>query len=305
MLAALFIIGAPATDLTWNSLTNAFGDLRLSEAALISGIAVAAAVTLQPLQFRLVQLLEGYWSISRRGWLYRLGLWHQSQRVVRLERRLAVPVDPKRGHGHQKALEARAQAALDRLEERFPEVDRLLPTTLGNALRAAEDRSGLRYGLQSVVLWPRLYPLLPRELRSSIEDEVTQLDVSTRLSVTWGFTGLLAATLLVRDPQAALANPRWIFVVGAIWFLAWLSYRAAVESAVAHGVDIEVAFDLYRATVVDAMRLPAATTLSEERRVFAGLTTLFTTYDETHDIELIYRRESPGPRQQDSSPSGA
>lgn len=120
---------------------------------------------------------------------------------------------------------------------------------------------------------------------------MTQLDVSTRLAVTWSFTGLLASVLILRDPQATLQNPRWLLVVGAVWVLAWLSYHAAVESAVAHGLDIEVAFDLYRSYVVDAMRLPASTTLSEERRVLAGLTILFETYDEKHDIELIYRND--------------
>ena len=161
----MLLVGAPDTALTWTSLTIAFGELRLSEVGLVTVVAVAVAVTLQPLRVKsLVQLLEGYSPISKRGWLYRVGLWRQMRRIDRLEDRLAVSVDPHRGQRHQKALEARAQAALDRLNERFPDLDRLLPTSLGNALRAAEDRSGLRYGLQSVVLWPRLYPLLPAEL---------------------------------------------------------------------------------------------------------------------------------------------
>jgi hypothetical protein len=291
VLATMLLVGAPSKDLTWTSVTTAFASLNLKEVGLVTVTAVAVAVTLQPLQYRMVQLLEGYWPVSSRGWAYRLGLWRQMRRFSRLEGRLSVPADPSRGVGQQRALEARAQAAMDRLEERFPSEDRLLPTALGNALRAAEDRSGRRYGLQSVVVWPRLYPLIPAHHRSAIEDEVTQLDVSTRLAVTWSFTGLLATAVVLRDLHATQQNPKWLLVVGAIWVLAWLSYHAAVESAVAHGLDIEVAFDLYRSYVVDAMRLPASSTLSEERRVLAGLTTLFETYDETHDIELIYRKD--------------
>ncbi|MGG5259081.1 hypothetical protein [Phycicoccus avicenniae] len=293
VLATMLLVGAPSKDLTWTSVTSAFAALNVKEVGLVTVTAIALAVTLQPLQFRMVQLLEGYWPVSSHGWAYRLGLWRQTRRFTRLEGRLSVTEDPSRGAAQQRALEARAEAAMDRLEERFPSEDRLLPTALGNALRAAEDRSGRRYGLQSVVVWPRLYPLLPAHHRSSIEDEVTQLDVSSRLAVTWSFTGLLASAIVLRDLQAALQNPRWWLVVGAIWALAWLSYHAAVESAVAHGLDIEVAFDLYRSYVVEAMRLPASSTLSEERRVLAGLTTLFETYDETHDIELIYRKDHP------------
>ena len=282
-------------------MSSALADLELSQIVLVTLTAVAIAVTLQPLQFRLVQLLEGYWPISSRGWAYRAGLRRQARRLERLEGRLSVPEDAVRGSGHQKALDARAQAAWDRIQERFPEPDRLLPTSLGNALRAAEDRSGKRYGLQSVVLWPRLYPLLPPDLKSSIEDEVTQLDVSTRLAVTWGIAGVLAALILLCDPEGAIANPGWLLVVVAIWLLAWLSYLAAIESAVAHGVDIEVAFDLYRSNV-EAMRLPVTSTLSEERRVSPGLSTLFTTYDEQHDIELIYRPADSSEWGQDPPP---
>jgi hypothetical protein len=36
----------------------------------------------------------------------------------------------------------------------------MLPTMLGNTLCAAEFRARSRYGLDVVVLWPRLYPLL-------------------------------------------------------------------------------------------------------------------------------------------------
>ena len=301
----MLLVGAPDNDLTWASLTTAFNELNLSQVGLVTAGAIAVAVTLQPLQFRLVQLLEGYWPISSRAWAYRLGLWRQGQRVDRLEKRLSVFPEPERSLGRQRALEARAQAALDRLEERFPSANRPSPTALGNALRAAEDRVGRRYGLQSVIVWPRLFPLLPAEFRSSIEDEVTQLDVSTRLSVTWSVAGLLASAIALRDLHAALHNPRWLLVVGAIWLLAWLSYRAAVESAVAHGLDIEVALDLYRSQVVDAMRLPSTSTLSEERRVFAGLTALFTTYDEDHDIELIYRADHKLPSGQSNAAKGA
>jgi hypothetical protein len=56
-----------------------------------------------------------------------------------------------------------------------------------------------------------------------------------------------------------------------------LSYQSAVESAIAQGVDLEVAIDLYRSRVVDAMRLYPTTSLEEERRVFGELCELFQT----------------------------
>jgi hypothetical protein len=175
-----------------------------------------------------------------------------------------------------------------RLRARFPEEGRLLPTSLGNALRSAEDRAGRRYGLESVTIWPRLYPLLPAEFRDTLEDEVTQLDVSARLSVTWGATASIAGLLLLTDSHALRSSPVWILVPFGLWVLSWLSYKAAVESALAHGIDLEVAIDLHRSLVLRAMRLPPTTRLSEERRLFKRLSRFFITYDPNHGYELEF-----------------
>ncbi len=94
-------------------------------------------------------------------------------------------------------MEERAQRAETFLRERFASPERLLPTALGNVLRSAEDRAGVRYGADSVVVWPRLFPLLPEQLARSVEDEVTQLDVSARLTVTWAAAALTALGLSV------------------------------------------------------------------------------------------------------------
>jgi hypothetical protein len=64
----------------------------------------------------------------------------------------------------------------------YPNKDRLLPTALGNILRAGEDITTDRYGLDAVVVWPRLYPLLPKELKSILNDLRNQLDFSIFVS---------------------------------------------------------------------------------------------------------------------------
>jgi hypothetical protein len=58
----------------------------------------------------------------------------------------------------------------------LPKPKRLLPTRLGNALRAAEDRAGQRYGLLTVTILPRLYPYLSERVRRPCN----QLDVAVR-----------------------------------------------------------------------------------------------------------------------------
>ena len=41
-------------------------------------------------------------------------------------------------------------------------------TGLGNALAAMEDSAGAAYGLDAVVAWPRLYPLLGDKVRAVV-----------------------------------------------------------------------------------------------------------------------------------------
>lgn len=292
-LAYLLVAKAPTASLTFETITATAEAIGGTGAVVITGIAIAVSVTLQPLQFRLVQILEGYWPTGPLRILFRVGVRVQRWRYERLQDQLTSAVNYPHDAARRSAQE-RISVAEIRILERFPDEDRLLPTALGNALRSAEDRAGRRYGAEVVVLWPRLFPLLPAQLRADIEDEVTQLDVSARLTVTWAVTGLISSTLLLLHPIRAAHNWEWAVIVTAVWLLAWLSYQSAVESAVAHGLDIEVALDLHRSLVVSAMRLPEPSRLSSEQRVLGMLCRLYRTYDEDHKIELHFVSKSDG-----------
>jgi hypothetical protein len=263
-------------------------------AIVISAASIAIAVSLQPLQFRLVQLMEGYWPSWFPAFLAQFGVWVENRRRERLLDRLTSPTDLKSGTATIVADE-RAQTAESQLRQRFPSKDRLLPTALGNALRASEDSVGQRYGLQSVVIWPRLFHLLPERVRSGMDDEVTQLDVSVRLAFTWTLAGVTGSIVLLDDVSALVKNPLWIIVVLAIFILARLSYQSAVESAIAQGVDLEVAIDLYRARVIDAMRLYPTESLEAERQVFRELCDLFQDPASTHELLFDPNARAGGP----------
>lgn len=284
----LLVMDAPRSPLTISSVAAAGRNLGVTGAVAITGVAVAVSVTLQPLQFRLVQLLEGYWPTGHRGVVFRTGIALQRWRYRRLRRRLVVHRTPD-APGRRRVMEERMLAAELRLRLHFPEEQRLLPTALGNVLRSAEDRVGRRYGFEAVTIWPRLFPLLPKDFQATLEDEVTQLDVSTRLTVTWGVTAAATTSLILWNLDAVSEYPLWLIVPAFLWLLSWLSYRSAIESALAHGTDLEVAIDLYRSRVISAMRLPTCSRLSEERRVFRRLCRLYTTYDKHHGFEFMFQ----------------
>jgi hypothetical protein len=142
-----------------------------------------------------------------------------------------------------------------------------------------------------------LFPLLPDAHAQAIEDEVTQLDLSARLSVTWALATAAASALLARDLPALAARPAWLLVPAALAALSAVSYRAAVESALAHGRDVEIALDLYRSLLLDASRFPPARRLSQERQQLDLLCELLETYTADHSIEVHYAKASgAGPR---------
>ena len=227
---------------------------------------------------------------------FALGIRLQARRRDRFSDQLTTETGglATTSYARRRVIAERLQAAESALRERFPEEERLLPTALGNVLRAAEERVGRRYGIDTVVLWPRLFPLLPPEHARDVDDEVMQLDLSARLVTTWTAASLSVLGVLVANPHALARHFGWLAVPALLAVLARLAYRAAIESALAHASDLEVALDLYRTRVPDAMRMQRTRTLREDRAQFARLCGLLTTYDKDHRINFPLTRHDAG-----------
>lgn len=129
-----------------------------------------------------------------------------------------------------------------------PQPGDVLPTALGNRLKAAELHAGARYGLQDItpvrprLLWPRLWPLLPDVLRNDLIEARANLNAAVRL-VGWGV--LTCGWSL----WAWWALPLGIIVV----ILAW--YRA-LDVADVYGDLLRTAFDLHRFDLYKALHWP-------------------------------------------------
>jgi hypothetical protein len=151
--------------------------------------------------------------------------------------------------------EVREQAAR-RLHD-YPAADAVLPTRLGNILRAAEHRAGSRYGLDAIITWPRLYPLLADTTAAVLNDLRDQLDLAVRFCVMF-----LLATVIT---AACLSGHGWWLAVAAGTLAgAALSYQAALSAAAAYGQAVEAAFDLHRFDLLAALHLPLPADLASE-----------------------------------------
>lgn len=284
---------------------------------LLAMFAVALlAALVQPFQLRIVRLLEGYWeswAVTARLAPVLVERHYRKITMLRernnqLHRQLRGSPNDRRPlpelAREQRTRQRRAseQARVRRRMARYPRSVQedepleggppdkdipLLPTTLGNALRAAEHAGGERYGLDSISSWPRIYPLFSERFAATQAASRDSVDSTSTLCVGFFVVTVLGVSALWDEPKAY-----WIPVVTAV--LSWLSYLGAVSAAVQYGVYIRVAYDLHRHDLLKAMGLPLPTTLYEEYMRFRHLTNFFTADDADEPTKgLAYQKLSP------------
>jgi hypothetical protein len=300
LVLVLVASGAPSEAPNLADLKEALkGWSPLAVTGALLGV-VVLSLLLHPFQLALVRLLEGYWASSAPGRpLAAIGIELHRRRYERLRSAYSrafdesnsvpdepptaewtpdagVAEDPNRLLMLARWREARHGAAradivvhdaLDRMND-YPARDRLLPTRLGNALRAGEDEAGDRYGLATNTMFPRLYPILSDRFGRLMDDARDQLDMTARLCVT-----LLVAT--VASTALLATHIRWLLLPAGTALLAWVAYRAAVRTARTYGVTLGLAFDLHRFDMLKALHHPLPANPTQELLLNRRITRFF------------------------------
>lgn len=240
-------------------------------------LATAPAVAVARVTTPTLRLLEGYWP------RWATGLW--DRRVSAQRTRLAADLEVfNRLEAQEDAVSQDGtpdfpRAAADELarldwslHHRPVDPDRLMPTRVGNALRAAEDWPRDKYGLDSVIVWPRLWLVLPDTARQELAAARISLDSSVA-AVVWGLLFAVAAPLAatIADPVAPLlpgllGMAAGVGVAAAAWVW-WVPARAIV-----FGDLLDSAFDLYRFSLYEQVRWTLPANPSAETATGTGLT---------------------------------
>lgn len=172
----------------------------------------------------------------------------------------------------------------------LPRRDEVMPTLLGNILKNSEVYPIDRYGANAVLLWPRLYDLLPDSFAQAIDAARGQLDLMITISTLAAAFALVSGSYLVwQDAQW------WLFVLCFLggFVTSWAAYRGALANAVPYGMQIKSAFDLYRNQLLEQMRLdPPETQAEEEVRWHQVNAFLYTGVLESPDL-WAYREGAP------------
>ncbi len=205
-----------------------------------------------------IRFFEGYWPAGWRteylNWTKladKWGAWRQERTAA------AVAGDW-----------ARYAALQDKLHHEYPgRAERLLPTRLGNVLRAAEDYGNATYGMDAPFWWPRLAQVLPDGAQKSIQDALTPMAALLNLSTLFAFVTLAGALYLA-------LNQRWwpfllLLILGPL--VCWLAYEGAVAQGRSYGQTIRSALDLYRLDLLRSLHQPLPADPASERTLWGNL----------------------------------
>ncbi len=247
--------------------------------------AVLLAVLMKAFSLSIIRFYEGYYG---QNWAFGLLEWHQRRRYQKLQE------DIERLTQQGKPAELKEYE----LNRGYPNRDNLLPTRLGNILRASEYYVSTMYGIDPITMWPRLVAVLPQSFRDQAEEPEVNVKFALNLSVLSFVASLEFLTMLVfGDPAWASAAIVAFLLLSVVW------YRIALGFAAEWGEYIRTAFDLYRYELLKTMHIalpPGPLTLKVERDIWRRVQ-LVTFYGEDPDNELEFL---PGDKEKTGSDAG-
>lgn len=233
---------------------------------LAGGLVLVAvvALALHPLQFPLIQLLEGYW--GRSPILMSLASQRiQHHKGVKDALEMAAsgvtgpdpaPAGVRRPAGADPAW---WQSESQRLQNRYPvDPQHVLPTRLGNVLRRYEQSAGNPYGLSLITTAPMLLLVGEEADVEYVRDQRTQLDLATAMCAVCGILTLGYTVLL-------LPAGWWLMLAGLPYLLTYAFYRGSCSVAEEYGTALYALMDLNRTALYQRLRVDPGNSLQHER----------------------------------------
>ena len=312
----------PNINITTNPNTNLFNNTTLLLSiigALI--IPIVIGILLMALNTSIIRLYEG------RIWILHKTIFWPLQRynVTRCKQRygeiVALKAEMRQRlklleNANEPSEQLKFQQQIDsiamQIEQEFEKLEKVepqpslpfhpkhvTPTALGNVFAIMEEYPFDRYGIDAVLLWTRLRPLLDDAAPKQVErltNQKTLLDMLLNMSLLAGLTGIEAAIslLFLKNNNLLL----WITtLIGLLLF--WMFYQSAVSTAWSFGHTVTSCFDYYRELVLKQFNIIKPASLLEEQTIWLKLAAFLRRgeayyWPQVHQTEI----ESPHLRQE-------
>jgi uncharacterized repeat protein (TIGR01451 family) len=249
------------------------------------------------LNISIIRLYEGYpWRLS---WIGALFTWPKKKCFraavplrlsLRYLRREWGKLDP---HSQQARSLGGQQTELALfINSELPDREEfILPTRLGNVIRCFERYPAVAYGMDAIVLWPRLISKIDSSFGSSIDDAKTSFDFMLNCSFLSTLTtvGIVGIGLFYPVPLTVASTVPWIWRALLFAALAVIFYRFSIGRAAAWGMQVKAAFDLYRFELLKALGYQQQPqTFFEEQALWQRISAQLL-YADTRERPLPYR----------------
>jgi hypothetical protein len=181
----------------------------------------------------LTRLFEGYWTRPPAKWFRNLRCRHYQDVLD--------------------ALDPDCDADYEVIYYRYPlpdEREQVMPTRFGNILKNAELYPLDRYDADAVLLWPRLYSVLPESFAGALAATKSSVDLMMVLSA------LSAVFAVVSGAELLILGGPWPLFVGCFsggLLISYSAYLNGIEAAIPYAQLIKAAFDLYRRDLIDKL----------------------------------------------------
>lgn len=288
--------GAPASFLatTGEAALPLIGDLNLASLIEALLLPLAVGILLVGLNSVLILAFEGRFGWLKHGPLYPLTRFNRKRcqklyaHLVGLQeeyRRVADLLARARSSEQQPQVERQlAGLALQlaqehaKLEEKRPRQDlphavhRVCPTSFGNAYAVAEEYAYERYGIDAVLIWPRLRELMHDAVPAHSERITAQkiaLDLALNFTLICAVLALEAALTLRFGPAGHRGLLLWLVLLAGVLCVGF--YRSSVGAVAALGELVKNSFDFHRQLVLKALELQAPAQLIVEQAVWVQL----------------------------------
>jgi hypothetical protein len=290
----------------WHDAFVALRNLGLVGAALLAVAGITIALVLHPLQFSMVQLLEGYWGTGRLAQQIRVSRIHRyRKRKLLLSnneskadsclKELGDKNSPLAKLPEDEKLDLRVRLLSKRDEAArsgsgYPEdPNHIMPTRLGNILRRYEVLAGAPYKLDAPTILPSLALVTPPAHLEYLNDQRSALDLAVRTCMTAAIACLVTILFFWHSGL-------WLLVALIPYGVTYAAYRGSVIAAENYGITMSAVIALNRFALYEYLHAPRPMTTNHERQMNATLMALLRDYDEEASHVYRYPKESEGPQ---------